>query len=523
MWQVVILLILVLIVYLPLGGLVVKLLALPNLLDLLRELLSDPSLLSALKFTYTQALISALLSLLVGLPGAYFFSHYDFKGKKVIRNLTMIPFILPSILVVLAMIVFYGQQGIFSRVFGTGTFIYSLFGIIFAHVFYNFSLSIRIVGTTWEKLDRDFLESAYVLGDSPLKTFFRVELPLLWPSIAYATLLSFLYSSLSFAIVLVFGGVSYNTLEVYIYTLVRRLKLDKAHLVAFLQLLISFFFIVATNRLSKRKDSVEQAFSVSHAIPLKYEKRQWIKVLMVIYFLALLLFFGGPLINLAVRSFLTRDGTFTLQNYVSLFSPKVTRLLGTPIWQVFLNSLLLSATSSAISVMLAYVLARYFSKFRPFFLLPLGVSMMSYGFGVLVTLKDWLPAPILMVFTQVFISFPMVYSIIALGFEEIDPEYHLAAAVLGSSETDIVRRIYFPLLKPSLNSAFAYGLALSLGDLSGVMLVGEGRFVTFTVALYRLIGHYSFPEGTALGTIVSLLFIVLFVLIESRGGKKHYA
>jgi len=140
-----------------------------------------------------------------------------------------------------------------------------------------------------------------------------------------------------------------------------------------------------------------------------------------------------------------------------------------------------------------------------------------------VTLKSWMPPAILMLFTQVFIAFPVVYSIVSLGVEEINPEYREVAATLGSTESEITRRIYLPLLRPALQSAFAYGMALSLGDLTGVMLVGEGRFVTFTVALYRLIGHYSFPEGTALGTLVSILFIILFVFIESGGGKKSNA
>lgn len=521
MWRFVILLVLVVVIYLPLGGLFARLLALPNLSSLVFELFGDPSLQKALQFTYLQALLSAAISLLVGLPGAYFFSHYEFKGKKLLGNLTMIPFILPSILVVLAMIIYYGQQGFFARTFNTQTFLYSFTGIVLAHVFYNFSLSIRIVGSTWEKLNLRLKESAYVLGDSPLRTFFRVELPLLWPAIAYATLLAFLYSSLSFAVVLVFGGISFSTLEVYIYTLVRRLDLKKAHLVAFIQLIISFFFISVVNYLGKRTDDVEEAFLTFQAKPLKYEKRWWIKILLFLYFALLFLFFGGPLLALVVRSLQNKEGFFTLSNYLNLFSPKVERILGLPIWQVFVNSLLLAAVSSTMAVMLAYVLARYFPKLRPFFLIPLGVSMMSYGFGVLLTMKNWLPAPILMVCTQIFIAFPVVYSIISLGLEEINPEYALAAALLGSTEKEILKKIYLPLLKPALNSAFAYGMALSLGDLSGVMLVGEGRFVTFTVALYRLIGHYSFPEGTALGTLLALLFILLFILIEAQGGKNH--
>lgn len=519
------LVLLVVIVYVPIVGLVVKLAALPNLFELIKELLEDPSLYRVIRFTYSQAAISAAISLVVGLPAAYFFSHYNFKGKELLRNFTMISFILPSILVVLAMIVYYGQQGLFSRTFGIGTFIYSYAGIVFAHVFYNFSLSIRIVGGTWEKLNERLVESAYTLGDSKFKAFFRIELPLLWPSIAYSWLLAFLYSSLSFAIVLVFGGVSYNTLEVFIYTLTRRLNMEKAHLLAFLQLLFSFFFILIVNRFSSRSEQTSKVFTTSRAVPLVYERKKAVKILLVLYFAVLLVLFGGPLLNLFWRSFVPRGeaGFVTLENYRSLFGSRVERVLGTPLWQVFINSFLLSGTSSLVSVWLAYILARHYPKLRPWFLVPLGVSMMSYGFGVLVTLKSWMPPAILMLFTQVFIAFPVVYSIVSLGVEEINPEYREVAATLGSTESEITRRIYLPLLRPALQSAFAYGMALSLGDLTGVMLVGEGRFVTFTVALYRLIGHYSFPEGTALGTLVSILFIILFVFIESGGGKKSNA
>ena len=70
--------------------------------------------------------------------------------------------------------------------------------------------------------------------------------------------------------------------------------------------------------------------------------------------------------------------------------------------------------------------------------------MMSYGFGVLVTLKSWMPPAILMLFTQVFIAFPVVYSIVSLGVEEINPEYREVAATLGSTESEITRRIYLP-------------------------------------------------------------------------------
>ena len=75
-------------------------------------------------------------------------------------------------------------------------------------------------------------------------------------------------------------------------------------------------------------------------------------------------------------------------------------------------------------------------------------------------------------------------------------------------------------MRKALSSAFAYGAALSLGDLAAVLVLGQGKVVTLAVAVYRLIGHYSFPQAIALGTLFILLAAVLFMVVE--GGYRGF-
>jgi len=68
-----------------------------------------------LLFTLYQAALSTLASVLVALPGAYLLANYSFKGRRFIRALTTVPFVIPSILVVLGFVIFFGNNGFLNQ------------------------------------------------------------------------------------------------------------------------------------------------------------------------------------------------------------------------------------------------------------------------------------------------------------------------------------------------------------------------------------------------------------------------
>ena len=112
-------------------------------LGILTSLLRDPYYLRIIGFTIWQAILSTLLSVLMGLPGAYLLARYDFRGKRLIQALTTVPFVLPSIIVVLGFVRFFGNNGILNRflmaLFGLAEpplrILYSLQAILLAHAF----------------------------------------------------------------------------------------------------------------------------------------------------------------------------------------------------------------------------------------------------------------------------------------------------------------------------------------------------------------------------------------------------
>ncbi|MEZ4837153.1 MAG: hypothetical protein R2873_35010 [Caldilineaceae bacterium] len=112
-------------------------------------------------FTMWQAAVSMLLTLLLGLPLAYLFARYEFAGKTILRALTTIPFVMPTVVVAAAFTTLLGQTGVVNqwlqRLWGAETppldIMQTIWVILLAHVFYNVSVVVRTVGGFWANLN----------------------------------------------------------------------------------------------------------------------------------------------------------------------------------------------------------------------------------------------------------------------------------------------------------------------------------------------------------------------------------
>lgn len=111
----------------------------------------------SLEFTLWQALLSTALTLLIGLPTAYLFARYQFAGKPLLLALTTIPFILPTVVVAAGFNALLGPNGwinlglmgLFNLSSPPIQFLNTLSAILLAHVFYNTTIVIRVVGNAW--------------------------------------------------------------------------------------------------------------------------------------------------------------------------------------------------------------------------------------------------------------------------------------------------------------------------------------------------------------------------------------
>ncbi|VAW02531.1 Thiamin ABC transporter, transmembrane component, partial [hydrothermal vent metagenome] len=131
-------------------------------LSLFSDVITDTTLQGVARFTFWQALLSTILTVVAALPAAWVFARFTFPGKRVLEAATLVPFVLPTLVVGTAFLTLAGPRGVIG-IDLTGT----LWLILAAHVFYNYAIVVRGVGAYWQRLDPRFEAAARTLGASP--------------------------------------------------------------------------------------------------------------------------------------------------------------------------------------------------------------------------------------------------------------------------------------------------------------------------------------------------------------------
>jgi thiamine transport system permease protein len=212
-----------------------------------------------LQFTLLQALLSTMMAVLVGLPGGILLARLRFRGKKLLRALIIVPFVLPPIVVVVGFLQMFGQYGIIDSFlmwwFQSSSSIMNLAngipGILLAHTFYNAPLVILLVSASMERMNPEVEEAAELLGADSGKRFWRITLPHIMPSLIAAAILTFLFCFMSFPIVLAFGHGTYRTIEVQIWNAFRWSDYGQASSLVLIQILFTLTLALAYVRLGK--------------------------------------------------------------------------------------------------------------------------------------------------------------------------------------------------------------------------------------------------------------------------------
>src|ERR1700690_3405493 len=265
-------------------------------------------------FTLYQSVLSTLLTLLIGLPAAYLFARFDFRGKTLLRALTVIPFMLPTVVVAAGFNALLGPRGWVNlglmRFLALESppipFVGTLGAILIAHVFYNTTIIIRTVGNALSGLDPKLEQAARSLGADSRRVWWYVSLPILRSSLLAASLLVFLFDFTSFGVILLLGGPAFATLEVEIYIqALELLNLPVAALLAFIQLLCTLAFAILYSRISFR--STVQSAPRAGGSNIRKPKTSLERVFLTRILIPLIRFFILPLLPFPLRSLARLD------------------------------------------------------------------------------------------------------------------------------------------------------------------------------------------------------------------------
>ena len=489
-------------------------------------------------FTTWQAAVSTLLTLAIALPGASVFARYRFPAKSVLQALTTVPFVMPTLVVATAFVSLIGPNGlanaVLQRLFGlSGPALdiqHTIWVILLAHVFYNYSVVLRLVGTFWGNLNPALEESARVLGAGRWRAWREVVLPQLAPAVVSAALLTFLFCFTSFGVVMILGGPRFATIEVEIYRqTAQMLNLPFAALLALLQLVITFAITSAYTALQRRTARPLQYHSAqaTQRAPGRRDARVWVAANVGLMSLLLL----APLTALVWRS-LTLGGTFTLSYYTALAADPGRSYFYVSPPAAVRNSLVFGAATVALSLILgtlgAYLLAgrtrslhHVVAWLDPLLILPLGASALTLGLGYLIAFGhpsvSLVSSPALVPLAHSLIAFPFVLRAVLPALRGIRPSLREAAAVLGSTPSQVWRAIDLPMLTRALGTGAVYAFTISVGEFGATLLLARPEYATIPVLIYRYLsrpGIANAGQALSMSTILMGICTLGFLLIE---------
>ncbi|MEE2884088.1 MAG: iron ABC transporter permease [Chloroflexota bacterium] len=496
-----------------------------NFLGPLISLVTEPYYVGRIWFTTWQAAVSTVLTLIFGLPLAYVFAKHDFWGKTFLKSVSIIPFVMPTIVVAMGFIALLGPQGVLNQIFN------SLFNldqplirvnntliiIFLAHIFYNYSIVVRIVSTVWSNLDTRYEEMTSVLGAGRIMTFIHVTLPLLMPAIGSAAILVFTFSFTSFGVVLILGGQQFATIEVTVYELATKLfRFELAGTLAMVQIMFTyiFMFIYAKiqSKTSVQMNSMPKSTSVKKTSGVK-------KIIIHTSVLISLVILLSPLLALIERAFSIGD-SYSLVHFENLFSNRQDSYFYHPPTQVIWNSIRFATAAMSISLLIGTTVA-YFIASRndkaslsdSIFMMPLGISSVVMGFGFLMAFNkpyfDLRNSSLIIILAHSLVAYPFVIRSVLPVVRSIPQNMKESARILGASDTQTFLHIDIPIIMKALLVGTVFSFAVSMGEFGASVLITRSEFSTIPIAIYRFL---SLPGTSNLGQALAMSCVLMAVV-----------
>ncbi len=506
----------------PLVRVVLRSLTLDGGLDLspFVEIATKGSLRRAAWFTVWQATISTLATLLFALPGAYVVARYRFAARRLVRAAVTVPFVLPTVVVGTAFLVLLGPSGPLGVDLRQ-----TVWAILAAHVFFNYAVVVRVVGSFWELIDPKLEEAARMLGATKARTFATVTLPLLLPSIAAAASIVFLFTFTSFGVVLILGGFGYATIEVAVWREATiNLDLAASAALAVVQLVGIAAVLSVYSRLQQRharRLPLRPAGGVARRPSTPGER------LVVAGALAsMVLYLGAPIITLVARSLSTSSG-LGLSHYTGLFQSGAGPVAPT---EAILNSVWFAAAAMVPSLVVGLAAAvvisrrsgRAGARLDTLLMLPLGTSAVTVGFGFLVAFGwpvDLRTSAWLIPVAHSVVAVPFVIRTVTPVLRSVQPRLLEAASILGASPRRVFQEIELPIIRRAALVGAGFAAAVSLGEFGATAFLIRPDRPTIPTAIFRLLGQpgaATLGQAMALSVILMILTTLIIMTVERQ-------
>jgi thiamine transport system permease protein len=463
------------------------------------DLLADGYLRWRLIWSLEQALLTCVLSLLLGMPVAWVLARFAFPGRTLLRKVILLPFVMPTLVGALGVLALFGPHGVLGLDLQESPWL-----LLYGNLFFNLPLLVRFAQDGFSLVPASRLAAARTLGASPWRVFWRIELPAALPFACSALCLVFLYCFSGFGLALVLGGQHYATIEVEIYTLVaNEMNFHDAAALA----LVSFFL---TGCCALAYAWLERSL----ARPLQGRQQPLLRVrglrqraMLLLVLLIILLFSLAPLLAIIWRAVTAGSAA-----WLALLDDDTLRALGNTARFTGLTLL------AALLLGLAHACSlRRSVGFRALSFLPYVASPVCVAFGLLLLYPSLSASLVMLLGAYALLAYPFVARALASALDGVDPHLPAAASTLGATPWRCAWRVWLPQVMPSLRRGMVFAAASAMGEFAVTLFLSRPEWTTLTTLIYQHMGRpgeKNLDAAMVLSCVLMLLALLAFALIE---------
>ena len=488
------------------------------------------------------AVLTGAGTTLLGLSFALIFTRTDFRAKKLLRVLTIIPIITPPFVIGLALILLFGRNGTVTAfaadLFGMEKtrWLYGFWGVYFAQLLSFTPIAFLVLIGVVQGVSPSMEEASQTLDADHWQTFRCVSLPLMRPGLANAFLLGFIESLADFGNPLVLGS-GYSVLSTEIYFAIVGAVADpaKAAILAISLLTLTLTaFLLQRMWLGKKSyatitgkaDSGQNAALSPLVKTMCYATAlPWAALTAVVY--TMIVF--GSFVKLWGY-----DHSFTFAHYIRAFGInfETGRLTGVA-WDSYFTTLTISTIAAPLTAIVglatAYLLVRQkfagkelfeFSTMLSFAIpgTVIGVSyIMAFNFPPI----ELTGTSIILIIVFVFRNMPVGVRGGIAAMSQLDKSLDEASITLGANSFTTLRRVILPLMGPAILAALTYSFVRAITSVSAVIFLVSAKHNMATSFIVGRVENGEFGLAIAYSTVLIITMLAAILLLQLLVGSRR--
>lgn len=485
------------------------------------------ALINSFKVTFSVT----ILSVLVGVPIAYFMSNYHIRGRGFLEIIIIISMMSPAFIGAYSWILLLGRNGVVTRFMADvlkihTPSIYGFGGILLVFTLKLYPFIYMYVSGALKKFDVSLEEAAESLGCHGPKKVFGIVLPLITPSIFAGALMVFMNSLADFGTPQLIGE-GFVTMPVLVYSEFVSEMGGEAHFAAAMANIM--IFITAAMFTLQKSYINRKSYTMNSLKPIQKKDLKGIRSVIVhvfIYTVVLLSFI--PQLTVMYTSFLNTNGSIFLPGYSLVSYRKIFSTLGAAIRNTYTFGAAAILLILLLGVLIAYVSVRRRNVLTGVIdivtMIPYIIPGSVLGITLLLAFNK---KPIILSGTALIIIISLVIRRLPYTLRsssailyQIDPHIEEASISLGCKPMMTFFRITLIMMLPGVLSGAILSWITVINELSSSVILYSGRTRTMSVAIYTEVVRGNYGTAAALSTILILTTIISLIIFFSVSGKK---